>query len=175
MAEGEIVNTLGFNVSEALNALRRLDSALAASGRAFGTFGAALDTFNGRAAAALSAMRSLAAAAGNLSTAVSKMPTGSAAPPAAPAAQAASPSFWLPPGMEAEAERLNTALRNVGNVGTAAGSKIAAGMKPANTVLDDTKKKTEKFTISCPVADRADRAAVVFGGGVAASDRHPTV
>ena len=148
MADEQIVNTLGFNVEDALGALQRLDTALQASGRAFGTFGEALDTFNGRAAAALKTMRSLATAAGNLSTAVSSVPTGATAPTAAPVAQAASPSFWLPPGMEAEAQRLNTALRNVGVAGAEAGSKIATGLKPANTALDDGEKKAEKFTIT---------------------------
>ena len=39
MADEQIVNTLGFNVSDALNALQRLDNAMQATGRAFGTFG----------------------------------------------------------------------------------------------------------------------------------------
>ena len=148
MADEQIVNTLGFNVEDALGALQRLDTALQATGRAFGTFGEALDTFNGRAAAVLKTMRSLATAAGNLSTAMSNMPSGAATPTAAPAAAAASPSFWLPPGMEAEAKRLDAALRNVGAAGAEAGGKVATGFKPANDVIDEGKKKTEKFTLT---------------------------
>ncbi len=50
--------------------------------------------------------------------------------------------------MEAETQRLNAALRNVGAAGAAAGSKIATGLKPANDAIDEGKKKAESFTIS---------------------------
>ena len=149
MADEQIVNTLGFNVSDALDALQRLDNALQATGRAFGTFGEALGTFNGRAAAALKTMRSLATAAGNLSTAMSNMPSGVAAPPTTPAAATgASASFWLPPGMEAEAKRLDAALKSAGQAGADAGGKIKAGMDEASDATKRTRGHTEKFTIS---------------------------
>ena len=149
MADEQIVNTLGFNVSDALGALQRLDNALQATGRAFGTFGEALGTFNGRAAAALKTMRSLATAAGSLSTAMSNMPSGVAAPPTTPAAATgASASFWLPPGMEAEAKRLDAALKSAGQAGADAGGKIKTGMDHASDATKKARGHTEKFTIS---------------------------
>ena len=137
MAEGEIVNTLGFNVDEALQALQRLDTALQTSGTAFGNYGSALDSFNDRAAAALATMRNLASAAGRLSAAMQSAPTVPATPAATQAAS--SPGFWLPPGMEAETKRLDAALKSAGTAGADAADKIKTGM---NDAADQTAKAT---------------------------------
>jgi len=102
----------------------------------------------------LRTMRSLATAAGNLSTAVSKMPAGAAAPAAAPAAQAASPSFWLPPGMEAETQRLNTALNNVGNAGADAGSKLKRARELGIDIIDEDDLRA---LLANPDDSRSDR------------------
>lgn len=141
----EIVNTLGFNVSEALDALARLDTALQAAGTAFGNFGAVLDGFNGRAAAALATMRGLASAASRLATSMQNMPAAGAAPGAAasPASQ-----LWLPAGVAGEVARTKSALDAAGNAGQQAGQKTAKGMKDAANATNDTRKQGDRLIVS---------------------------
>ncbi len=150
MADEQIVNTLGFNVSDALVALQRLENALQASGRAFAAFGDALDTFNGRAKTALDTMRGLASAAGRLASASQKMgvPATPGAAASMTAAQGAGQGFWLPPGMEAETKRLNDALRNVGTSGADAAKKIKTGMDDAANATAGAKKKGDELIVS---------------------------
>jgi len=110
----EIVNKLGLNVEDALGALQRLDDALQASGSAFQTFGATLDGWNSQADGAVAQMK-----------AMPRPPARWPMPCRRRAARRFPPrrllgrlrGFWLPPGMEAETQRLNDALKNRGHHG----------------------------------------------------------
>ena len=153
MMADEIVNTLGFNVTEALEALGRLDTALQAAGKAFGTFGAVLNDFNGRAAAALTTMHGLATAAARLATSMQKMPAA-ARPAAAPTAAAptaaapTSPALWLPPGVASSAQQVATSLANAGQAGSQAGQQIANSMNQAANATKNVNKHGEKLYIT---------------------------
>jgi TP901 family phage tail tape measure protein len=140
----EIVNKLGFNVEEALAALQRLDLALQTSGGAFQTFGGTLNAWNSQAAGALNTMKQMASAAQNLASSMSKMGSG----PAMPAQPAATSSFWLPSGMEAEARRLNDALRSVGTSATEMGGKLKDGGTKGKEALDEADDSAKKFVVT---------------------------
>ena len=144
----EIVNTLGFNVTEALDALRRLDTALQTSGSAFGTFAGAIDNFNGRAAAALATMRGLASAATRLSSAMQSAPAGGAVPGAAPATAQAASSLWLPPGFQSQAQQAAKAMAAVGAAGQQAGQQTAAGMKKAADATKGANTQAGRMIVS---------------------------
>lgn len=155
----QIINTLGFNVDEALGALARLDTALKTSGAAFTAFGNVLSNFNGQATEALKTMRSLASAATRLSGAMA----GSQA--AQPAAAAATPNttgsqLWLPPALAAarqqqqQLNQLNQNLNQMANNANKAGQGLnnagkqgAAGMRGAN-------RETENLTVSLRTLNR---------------------
>jgi len=147
MADETIVNKLGFNVEDALGALQRLDSALQAAGTAFQTFGSTMDAWNSQAGTAVATMKEMASAATRLSSAMSKMGSGPAAP-ATPAAAASASSFWLPPGMEADAKRLDAALQSAGASGADAGGKIKGGMDDAAEATDKAKQHGDHLTVT---------------------------
>jgi len=131
-----IINTLGFNVDEALSALARLDTALKTSSTAFATFGTALTAFNSQASAALRTMQELSAAASKLS---------SMAAPAAPAATAAPASqLWLPPGVKEDIAGVNSALTQTGQIAGGIPGKI----KPIAGATEEADKHAKGLGIS---------------------------
>jgi len=144
MAE-EILNTLGFSVDGALTALSNLDRALQNTGSAFGTFGAAIDGFNGRAAAALETMKGLASAAGRLASASQKM--GVPSTPAAPAANQGS-KLWLPPGVQSSAQQAAASMAAVGTAAQQAGQKATTAMNQAANATAGAKKQGDHLIVS---------------------------
>jgi TP901 family phage tail tape measure protein len=143
----EIVNKLGFSVEDALQALRNLDNALQNSGLALRTFGGELDNWNSQAEAAVKRLQEMASAATRTANAMSK--AGSLQLPTAPAAAAGtSAGFWLPPGMEADAKRLDTALANVGKTAADTGGKIKSGMKDGADATKDADDKTARLVVT---------------------------
>jgi len=145
----EIINKLGFDVSEALSALNRLDEALKAARASFNTFGASLDAWNGRAAAALATMRGLASAATRVAGAMQGAGAAPAAAPAAAApAQTPASQLWLPPGFQSQAQQAARAMAKVGQAGQQAGQKIAGGMTNAGNATSNATQHTHKFVVS---------------------------
>ncbi len=141
----EIVNKLGFNVEDALGALQRLDDALQTSGSAFATFGSVLDGWNSQADGAVQQMKAMASAAGQMADAMSR--AGGASLPT-PQTAGASTGFWLPPGMEAETQRLNDALKTVGTTATDTGSKIKDAGTSGGEGIKDADDQTSKFVVT---------------------------
>ena len=141
----EIINKLGLSVEDALGALQRLDAALESSGSAFQTFGAALDNWNSQAGSAVAQMKAMASAAGQMADAMSR--AGGTSLPTAQTASA-STGFWLPPGMEAETQRLNDALKTVGTTATDTGGKIKDAGNTGAAGIADADDKTSKFVVT---------------------------
>jgi len=137
-----IINTLGFNVDEALSALARLDTALKTSGTAFATYGNALAAFNASASAALRTMQELSAAASKV--------IGMAAP-AAPAATAAPASqLWLPPGVKEDIAGVNSALTQTGQIA----SGVPGQIKPIAAATEDANKQAHGMALSWEMIGR---------------------
>ena len=94
---GEIVNTLGFDVKDALDALTKLDGLLQQNQTAFEGLAASLRTWNTEASATISSLKGIVAAA---KEAVASLGTVRA-PTVTPATSGAS-SLWLPAGVREE-------------------------------------------------------------------------
>jgi TP901 family phage tail tape measure protein len=150
----EIINKLGFDVSEALSALQRLDQQLQGTGRSFQTFADVLDTWNGRSAAALATMRNLASAATRVSSAMQS--AGNATPTAAaPAsAQTTSPSLWLPPGVQSAAQQAAQAMASVGHAAQTAGQQATTGMNNAAQATQGARKGLDRLVVSWSTLSR---------------------
>jgi uncharacterized protein YukE len=90
----EVINRLGFDVSQALDALAKLDSALQGITNSFSGSGAAMSAWNSKAEQTVSILRDMATQAGRTASAMSKVnaSTASTAPAAAPTSK-----LWLPP------------------------------------------------------------------------------
>ena len=116
-----------------------------ASGSAFQTFGAALDNWNSQADGAVAQMKAMASAAGQMADAMSR--AGGTSLPTAQTAGASS-GFWLPPGMEAETQRLNDALKTVGTTATDTGGKIKDAGTTGAAGIADADDKTSKFVVT---------------------------
>jgi TP901 family phage tail tape measure protein len=140
----EVINKLGFNVDEALEALQRLDTALQGAGSAFSKFGTTLDSFNDRASAALATMRSLASAASRLSTSMQSAPASTGAT----ATTAPATKLWLPSGVESSASQAAQAMAAVGTAAQQAGQKAAAGMNNAANATAGVKKHADSLIVS---------------------------
>jgi TP901 family phage tail tape measure protein len=148
----QIINTLGFNVDEALGALARLDAALQVAGASFTKFGTILAAFNGQATSALQTMRNLASSADRLARASLTLNTPAAA--AAPAAAATGSQLWLPPGVQSSAAQLNQTLAKVGQTATQMGQKVAAAGQQGGAALGTTKTQADRLVVSLNTISR---------------------
>jgi len=125
----EILNKLGFDVTQALTALQNLDARMQASQVSFQNHATQLGTWNSQAQAALATMRQLATAAAGMT--LPALP--SAAGPAASPTAAAQPSLWLPPGLQTQVNQATQSMANLGTASTAAGQQmVQAGTQGAN-------------------------------------------
>lgn len=153
----QIINTLGFNVDEALGALARLDTALKTSGAAFTAFGNVLTNFNGQASAALKTMRSLASAATRLSGA---MAGNQAAQPAAAPTSAAGSQLWLPPALAAarqQQQNLNQINQNLNQMSAnanKAGQSLSNAGRQGGAGMGNAKNQTDQLTVSLRTLNR---------------------
>jgi len=125
----EILNKLGFDVTQALTALQNLDARMQASQVSFQNHATQLGTWNAQAQAALATMRQLATAAAGMT--LPALPT--AAGPAASPTAAAQPSLWLPPGLQTQINQAAQSMTNLGTASTSAGQQmVQAGTQGAN-------------------------------------------
>lgn len=150
----EIINKLGFDVTEALSALNRLDESLKAAGASFNAFGQSLDAFNSRAQAALATMRGLASAARGVAGAMNTASAAGAAPAQAAQPQPSRPTLWLPPGLQTQAQQAAQALAQVGQAGQQAGQQTATGMANAGRATNSAKQTADKFVVSFETLSR---------------------
>lgn len=153
----EIVNKLGFDVSQALDALTKLDQALQGSATSFGSLGSAMQTWNSQASATITILKDIASNASAAAAAMSRLNSAYARSgnisPASPAAQptpatAQKPQLWLPPGVTSTAQQAQQAIANIGTTAQAVGQQVngATANATANTLAATT--ATNKWVVS---------------------------
>lgn len=162
----EIIQRLGFNVSDALTALQNVDKALVNTSQQFGNFGAALSKWNSQAAPALKTLRALASAAGRASGALkgaSALNTPAPAAPAAPAAAATS-KLWLPQGYASGTQAATASMQAAANAATKAGqagNKAATSWSGVGKSARGAKSDTDKFIVSLNTLNRVVQTQLI--------------
>ena len=143
MAE-EILNKLGFDVSQALSALKQLDTRLQTSAGAFQTHVAQLSAWNTQARAVLATMKALGTASGK-----AKLPA--VTPPIAPVGKAGA---WLPADLNTRIQQAIALTQKYGGAVSVAGNKVrVSGMKGAEA-LDKASKSAKNLGMSFQMIGR---------------------
>ncbi len=153
----EIVNKLGFDVTQALASLQRLDAQLQASGTAFQAHAAQVTAWNTQAQAALATMRLLAATAGKV--VFPTVPAAGVAPTAA-----AKPGLWLPPGVATQAARATQNMNNLATASTGAGQNMQQAGQQGSQALNQITRSAQGTGMSLQMLGRiAFTQAIVRG------------
>jgi len=144
----EILNKLGFDVSQALTALQSLDNSLAKNQLAFQNSYSSLATWNAQAQVTLSLMRDMASAAAGV-----KIPKVSMAA-IAPTAPAAGAATWPPADLESRIQQAIGLTNKFGGAVSVAGDKVrVSGMRGAQAI-DQMNNSAKRFTISWQMVSR---------------------
>ncbi len=136
----QIVNTLGFEVDDALKALESLDGLLDRNRLAFEGLASAMTGWNRQASTTIDNLRSLVAAAKAAVEGLGRVKVPTAATSATPSAAPQSPSLWLPSGVREEAAEAAAA-----QTAEAAAARTTTAMRDAAQVYSDTRTPQEQY------------------------------
>ena len=150
----EIVNKLGFDVTQALASLQRLDAQLQTSGATFQAHAAQVAAWNTQAQAALTTMKQMATAAAGIT--LPAVPTAGAMPTAA-----VQP---FPPGVATQAAQVTQNMNNLATASTQAGQNMQQAGQQGSQALDQTTKSARGAGMSLQMLGRiAFTQAIVRG------------
>jgi TP901 family phage tail tape measure protein len=146
----EVLNKLGFDVSQALDALAKLDGALQGIAGALSSSGAAMSAWNSKAEQTVAILRDMASQAGRAASAMARINASAAATPT-PAAATTPSKLWLPPDYSAATSSVNAyaqASKAAGAAATATGVAATTAGKSAATSAQQAAAATNSMTAS---------------------------
>jgi len=143
----EILSKLGFDVQQALDALRQLDSQLNASGTAFNAHAQQLNAWNTQARAALATMKEMAQTAGGIT-----LPTPPSATPTA--AQPAGGGLWLPPGLQTQINQANQGMSQLAGTAASAGNAMTQAGATGGQALNGASQSAGRLFMSLKMIGR---------------------
>jgi len=148
----EILNKLGFDVSQALDALAKLDGALQGITSALSSSGAAMSAWNSKAEQTVNILRDMATQAGRAASAMARVNT-SAMGAATPVAAAAAPvsKLWVPPDYSTATSSVNAyaqASKAAGAAATATGAAATTASQNAAKSAQQAAAATNTMTAS---------------------------
>ena len=155
---GEIVNTLGFEVGDALDALAKLDELLKQNENSFNALAGSLNSWNSAASTTIDRLRQIVAAAREATGSLK----GVQAPPIAPTTGGS--SLWLPAGVREEAGPSAAAPEAVAassSAAAAATQKLSASLREAAKLYEQTRTPQERYNTELTrLQNLADRGAI---------------
>ena len=140
---GEIVNTLGFEVGDALDALARLDALLQQNQTSFESLASSLTAWNTQASTTIDRLRQIVAAAREAAGSLK----GVQPPTVTPATGGAS-SLWLPAGAREESaapSAATAAASSTANSSAAAVQRLSASLREAAAIYNQTRTPQEQY------------------------------
>ena len=144
----EIVSKLGFDVAQALDSLKRLDSQLQTSGTALQTHAGQLGAWNSQAQAALATMKQMATTSARL---------GKLATPAVPtpaAAQTRGSNLWLPPGTQEQIDKANQGMNALSRSSASAGQQMSQAGRKGTQALNEANTSSTRLVMSFQMMGR---------------------
>ena len=157
---GEIVNTLGFDVKDALDALTKLDGLLQQNQTAFEGLAGSLRAWNTEASGTITALKGIVAAA---KEAVASL--GNVRAPTVAAATGGS-SLWLPAGARETAPEVAAPSVASATAAAAATQKLTGVMREAQKVYQDTRTPQEQYNT------QVEKLGSLHKAGLITTDTH---
>jgi len=140
---GEIVNTLGFEVGDALDALARLDGLLQQNQTSFERLAGSLSAWNTQASTTIDRLRQIVAAAKEAVGSLSGVHVPTAA---ATAATTGGSSLWLPAGVREEVQPSTTAAAaSTASASNDAVQKLNASLREGAKLYEATRTPQERY------------------------------
>ena len=140
---GEIVNTLGFEVGDALAALAKLDELLKQNENSFNALAGSLNSWNAAASTTIDRLRQIVAAAREAAGSLKGVQSPSVTP-----ATGGTSSLWLPAGVREEAAPSAAAPEAVAassSAAAAATQTLSASLREAAKLYEQTRTPQERY------------------------------
>jgi TP901 family phage tail tape measure protein len=153
----ELIQKLGWDTSDALAALSKMDEQMGQLEGRFGSLGQAMSTWNSGASATIGHLKEMATYATSAASAMEKLGssmskhTQAPAAPIVPPAPAPSSKLWLPPGV---AEQMKKDLRDIAGEGENIGKVVPGGFAPIAPAVKPAKDASLDFLVSLRTLSR---------------------